>query len=242
MAKVVKSNIVNKEILELSIEHDEIYDGKIPLLYNHFKEGESQLLFIGLNPSFSDNIFSSFKSTNKDFESPWSNKNEYDIFFNSRKIESEDILKIIEIHENSIEHYPYFNKFKEIEKETKKKFTHIDLFHCRRTSQKKFIDDLLKYEKRNDYIKKSIKILEVLIKQISPKIIIIENTATRDFLIKYASFPDINSLDKESGTPKKDGIPIFYTSMLTGQRALDLGSYHRLIWHIKHCLTLLDIK
>jgi hypothetical protein len=242
MAQDVKSNVVNKEILELSIEHAVIYDGKIPLLYNHFETGESQLLFIGLNPSFSDNIFNSFKTKNKEFKSPWNNKNEYDNFFNSRKIESDDILKIIKVHENSIEYYPYFNKFKEIEKETKKKFAHIDLFHCRRTSQKRFIDDLLRYEKREDYIKKSIKILEVLIKQISPKIIIIENTATRDFLIEYSSFPNINTLDKDSGTPMKDGIPIFYTSMLTGQRALDLGSYHRLIWHVKHCLTLLDIK
>ena len=238
MASKIKSNIVNNDILELSKDHYEIFDGKIPILYNEFKKGEAQLLFIGLNPSFSDNIFSSFKPINKEFESPWSNKVEYDNFFNSRNIESKDILKIIEVHENSIEYYPYFNKFKEIAIETNMKFLHIDLFHCRRTSQKVLIDNLLKYPERDDYIQKSIKILKVLIEQISPKILIIENTATRNFLIDYASFPHVHSIDKKSGTPNKDGIPIFYTSMLTGQRALDLGSFNRLIWHINHCLTI----
>jgi hypothetical protein len=35
-----------------------------------------------------------------------------------------------------------------------------------------------------------------------------------------------------------ENIPIFFTSMLTGQRALDKGSYARLIWHIKYALRL----
>jgi len=31
-------------------------------------------------------------------------------------------------------------------------------------------------------------------------------------------------------------VPIFFTSMLTGQRALDNGSFERLIWHINFVL------
>ena len=31
-------------------------------------------------------------------------------------------------------------------------------------------------------------------------------------------------------------IPIFFTSMLSGQRALDRWSYERLIWHIEQAL------
>ena len=242
MTKVIKSNILNKDILELSKDHYEIFDGKIPILYNEFKKGESQLLFIGLNPSFSDNLINLFDNTEREYKAPWKTKDEYDIFFSAKEISIENIFNIIEVHENSIEHYPYFNKFKEIAEVTDLKFAHIDLFHCRRTSQKTFIKDLSKYQKREEFIKKSIEILIKVIEQISPKIIVIENTATRDFLIDYASFPKIQPLDKNIGTPTKDEIPIFYTTMLTGQRALDLGSFHRLMWHINHCLNLIDKK
>jgi hypothetical protein len=50
--------------------------------------------------------------------------------------------------------------------------------------------------------------------------------------------------DSEMGTHKiinqveLENIPIFFTSMLTDQRALDKGSYARLIWHIKYALRL----
>jgi hypothetical protein len=36
--------------------------------------------------------------------------------------------------------------------------------------------------------------------------------------------------------PILKNVPIFFTSMLTGQRALDNGSYERLIWHMKFVL------
>jgi hypothetical protein len=34
-----------------------------------------------------------------------------------------------------------------------------------------------------------------------------------------------------------ENVPVFFTSMLSGQRALDNGSYQRLIWHIKYVLN-----
>jgi len=52
--------------------------------------------------------------------------------------------------------------------------------------------------------------------------------------------------DDEIGTyriiknDKLKHTPVFFTSMLTGQRALDLGSYERLIWHILFVLKKLN--
>ena len=40
--------------------------------------------------------------------------------------------------------------------------------------------------------------------------------------------------------PNLNDTPIFFTSMLTGQRALDLGSYERLVWHIGFVLDELN--
>ncbi|MEK7256563.1 MAG: hypothetical protein AAB316_17540, partial [Bacteroidota bacterium] len=40
-------------------------------------------------------------------------------------------------------------------------------------------------------------------------------------------------MDKTIGTPRWEDIPVFFTSMLAGQRALDKGSFERLKWHLK---------
>ena len=237
MSKPIISNEQNENIFSLSRTYKEsIFKNRLPVLYNQFYKGNNQLLFIGLNPSFSDNSIKGLKKT----------KEEYLNFFSHKELKEEDIKKIIEVHENSLEEYPYFNKFKSIVRSLEKEninFAHIDLFHCRRTSQKDLIHQLeneLSKDDKDLFIYKSIEILENLILQISPKILIIENTATRDFLIKYSSFPEVYSINEKFGTPLlNQSVPVFYTSMLTGQRALDLGSFNRLIWHIKHCLSLL---
>ena len=49
--------------------------------------------------------------------------------------------------------------------------------------------------------------------------------------------------DEKLGTHKivnnsdLDNTPVFFTSMLTGQRALDKGSFERLNWHINFVLN-----
>jgi hypothetical protein len=238
MSKTIISNEQNENIFLLSRMYKEtIFQNRLPVLYNKFYNSKNQLLFIGLNPSFSDNSIKGLKKT----------KEEYLNFFSHKELNEEHIKEIIEVHENSLEEYPYFNKFKSVVRSLEKEntnFAHIDLFHCRRTSQKDLIHQLeneLSKDDKDFFISKSIEILENLILQISPKILIIENTATRDYLIKYSSFPEVYSINEKFGTPLlNQSVPVFYTSMLTGQRALDLGSFNRLIWHIKHCLSLLE--
>lgn len=63
----------------------------------------------------------------------------------------------------------------------------------------------------------------------------------------YTFEPEV---DKEFGTHKITGnnlfktrlvgTPVFFTSMLSGQRALDNGSYERLVWHIDFVLKKLS--
>jgi len=50
---------------------------------------------------------------------------------------------------------------------------------------------------------------------------------------KYSDFIGYDFIwDEELGTYTYKNNPFFFTSMLTGQRALDNGSFKRLIWHI----------
>ena len=88
---------------------------------------------------------------------------------------------------------------------------------------------------------------------VKPKIIIVCNTLVRDILLNKTVIKSCVSFSQDAksiysklsvpinekyGTPiinklaGQEDIPIFFTSMLSGQRALDLGSFDRLIWHI----------
>jgi hypothetical protein len=81
--------------------------------------------------------------------------------------------------------------------------------------------------------------LEKVIEEAKPKLFIVNNTLSRKFLGKDKVnnnnvWMDLDFVwDKKIGTYRYKNIPFYFTSMLTGQRALDLGSYERLIWQIK---------
>lgn len=228
MGKKIISNEVNQDILNLyKLYKGTVFNDRVPILYNEFEPDNNYILFIGLNPSFSDNLKGITNFTEK----------EYNDFFSKSDLNEDDVNKIIEMHEKTIQEYPYFQKFLEITKIAKLKFAHVDLFHCRITSQKSLAKNL---SNQPLYKKESVAILQKIIDQINPKIIVVENTLTRNILIdEFNLFPKLEDIDLSIGTPLYSGKPVFYTSMLTGQRALDLGSYQRLIWHIQHALKLI---
>ncbi len=65
--------------------------------------------------------------------------------------------------------------------------------------------------------------------------VVVNNTLSREFLGKNNAWLNYNFEENENiGTQTYKNIPFFFTSMLTGQRALDIGSFERLIWHINY--------
>jgi hypothetical protein len=76
------------------------------------------------------------------------------------------------------------------------------------------------------------------LKAIVPRAIVVTNAFGSEIVRKH--FADDLVWDEErghhwfSGGDKK--VPIFFSSMLSGQRALDRWSYERLVWHIKQSL------
>jgi hypothetical protein len=138
----------------------------------------------------------------------------------------------------------YFDKFKEISnKLDNTNWSHIDLLFVRETNQnnvKKLVYS--KDENILDFILQQLLLAKEMIEMIKPKIIIVNNTLARNLL----GFEDGNnwigykfSFSNDLGTHFIDNpesplykTPVFFTSMLTGQRALDIGSFRRLIWHI----------
>lgn len=142
---------------------------------------------------------------------------------------------------NHGEIHRYFKKFKEISRRVNIKWTHLDLLFLRETSQKivKAIEnDVVGLE----FFDKQLSISKKIIELAKPSILVVNNTYARDLLMsdRFTSLKFEFRFDEILGTERiinhetLSGVPTFFTSMLTGQRALDLGSYRRLIWHIEH--------
>ncbi|MEY3784343.1 MAG: hypothetical protein RLZZ230_665 [Candidatus Parcubacteria bacterium] len=56
----------------------------------------------------------------------------------------------------------------------------------------------------------------------------------RDYLKEDLVWDKKKGFHCYTGMEKK--VPVFFTSMLSGQRALDRWSYERLVWHIKQAV------
>jgi hypothetical protein len=100
-----------------------------------------------------------------------------------------------------------------------------------------------------DFIYKQLEISKQVIELARPKIIVVNNSLARKYLgldknidrneniwmnFTFDFDPNIGTYLISEGVLKN--TPVFFTSMLTGQRALDRGSYERLMWHINFVL------
>ena len=178
---------------------------------------KNSIMFIGINPSF-NNIENTgeFYNVNQDGES-----------------------------------HPYFNKFKEISKNSKLEWTHFDFLFFRETNQK-YIDELTKQKNGPEFIMEQLKISKKILCEAKPKILIVSNTKARHFMGFEKNKDQTQGVwmgfdfefDENIGTHKivnnleLKNTPVFFTSMLTGQRAIDNGSFERLKWHINYILKL----
>jgi len=142
--------------------------------------------------------------------------------------------------------YKYFKRFEEISEHANIRWSHLDMLTIRETNQNSVID-LVKKAEGLDFIWKHLLITKKILEQTEPKTIVVENSMARTLLGKDVDSTGNNKwlgyvfeFDENIGThritnqdSKLVGTPVFFTSMLSGQRALDNGSYERLKWHIK---------
>jgi len=179
------------------------------------------LIFIGINPSMTEEV-------------------------KKRLFEKNDIN--CEFHKLTYDKnidYRYFNKFFDISEKTGLNWGHLDILYHRETKQKK-VAELRKSERGKDFIYKQCMIskivLDKLIDENNPRIFIVNNTLAKELLGEYHLVKTENKSNRwigydfvwseNFGTYVFKNNAFFFTSMLTGQRALDNGSYQRLIWHI----------
>lgn len=191
-----------------------------------FNEGQKDIdiLFIGINPSYTKS------DPRKEF-------------YNKKNVQTLSYFK------------PFNNIIEELEKKrTNSKsltWSHLDMLVFRETQQSFIENKLLKTEEGNQFIFKQLIVSKQILEYLNPKIMVVSNTAARHFLGRDKfekkgkefgvwmgydfQFDDDLGTDKIINNSKIKSY-VFFTSMLSGQRALDKGSKQRLIWHIKSVL------
>ena len=214
---------------------------------------KNKILFIGINPSFDDK---NKKNKNIIKQEGEAFEGHHEIGYNQIFFD-EEISKKIPVKG----YQSYFKIFEEISskiderKEGYFSWTHFDALPFREVNQKNITNLINKNKNKIIYeiVEKFIKLSKQIIEEANPEIIVVSNAYVRNLFgyYDYVNKKEIENIpqmfstvfDPEFGTHKIDdegplkGKLVFFTSMLSGQRALDIGSRDRLIWHIKHCLN-----
>lgn len=213
---------INRKIIEFWKSQD--VSKRVPLIYSD-ELVQNALLFIGMNPSFS---VKGYKSILRG--TPYAHIQDLEEYFLFKNYTEDKLKAFSDIYKISKDTYQYFNKFRELSRDLKCEWEHIDLLYMRDTNQK-IVEKL--FVKNEPFINYQIDLTIHLIKKLTPKIIIIENA----FVSKILKSKLELVWHEEIGTYLfNNNIPVFLSGMLTGGRALDLGSLERLKWHLSFVL------
>jgi hypothetical protein len=246
---------INRRIIKLWTEESKNNDQDslsiVPqLLFNPHKiNKKGTLLYVGINPSFSSTNFKwlakKMGDIDRDIAVQLDNEKKVERFYSwaDDKVDDDYYSLLKKIEYFFIENYPYFKKANIIAEKCGLNLQSIDVFLNRETSQNCLKKAIFKNQKDlilTDFAKKQLEIFFESIKVIKPKAILVGNALASDIIKKYKT--DNIVFDEKIGTyflkEKGFSAPIFFSGMLSGQRALDNHSIERLEWHIKNCLNI----
>jgi hypothetical protein len=214
-------------------------DLKIPLMYPDLKK--RVLLFIGLNPSLS---LKGFRKIVKDTSYKTIDPIEF-YRWDNRKDLIRELEKRRKIERLATIKYDYFKKFPEIAGEAfagdTSRWEHIDLFFNHETNQKDFEKKILKNKELKSFVNAQLDLSKKLIGYVEPQAIVVVNALAAEIFEGRLKDEFPLKWNDEYGCHvtvlRQRSIPILLASMLTGQRAMDKGSYRRLKWHIKKAIN-----
>lgn len=203
----------------------------------------AKVLFLGLNPAWKaeDDI--------KGFRWPMATK------IDEKFTPDADVIKV---HREAVlktkKGYPYFyykefyKMFSEDEStlyDSKPYWNSIDLLQYRSTSQTELYDffdwkgnNISSIKKEyNEFIQGQIDISKELIDMLNPEIIVVCSAFARDIIFFMLHLEYDSSFDPTLGCWNIEWRKYIFTSMLSGQRALDNGSKKIIQWHIQNLLS-----
>ena len=156
-------------------------------------------------------------------------------------IDSADILGERTFGDLKPDAYPYFRAIANMANSVGAPlYSYLDLLGIRSNSQAIIKENVNKKSKFKVFCEKQVDMAVRAMRMAKPKVIVVCNALARDLLNGHDGFKTV--FDDNIGTDvvvsrnELEGTPVFFTSMLSGQHSLDVGSRKRLIWHIKQVL------
>lgn len=190
-------------------------------------ETECDLLFVGINPSYTEK--EEIKASQPDYS-----RNTIRAYFKPFGDIHNELRETLSIDQYS-------------------NWTHLDLFVHRETNQNE-LKKLMSDDSGRGFIMESLDIAKQRLTHIKPKVIVISNALAREFSGKNRGIDkkggaygiwmglEFDKMDEEFGSFKVKNVKelanthFLFSSMLSGQRALDVGSRERLVWQVKRIL------
>lgn len=123
-------------------------------------------------------------------------------------------------------------------------WTHVDLFYIRETNQRRVLPWVASGETLNDFGRRQWKITWRIIQALEPSIIIVCNAAASRIFERETTAGGLLDWSDKTGChllQLKKSTPVFFSSMLSGQRALDIYNRRRMAWHLRFACDQLDI-
>lgn len=209
----------NEEILK------DFYGGKnkvlSPMVFSEDEKiSDIDILFVGMNPSFSEQTITKYKVKPSIF------------YFNNYDLKKDEMIKYEKIPKDD----SFFNKINEVSGKYSKKI--IDLFFIRKTNQKDFVNNFMK--KYEDFANAQLELSLSLMRDSNLKLIVVVNAKATEIIKERYNIQE-DDFDDEIGTYRikinNKKVPVIFSGMLSGQRALDNGSFRRLKWQIDSILS-----
>ena len=207
---------------------------RIPLLRQSYRC--NGILFIGFNPSYDKKKLEKYAKQLK------YNKLTLSRIFRLQDLTVKTLNTAIAIEEIARAEHQYFQKSKNLAEICGLPWEHIDLFQLRMTNEKMTLGHLTKKCILTSFAKEQLRVTVELIDNINPKIIaVLSANGRKIFFGEISGFPDFqerrSEFDNDHGfhwyTIGQRKVPLFFSGMLSGGRALDTGSYERLRWHLR---------
>lgn len=191
-----------------------------PLFYPDHASWE--LLFVGINPSFSEQETAKRAAGVADISK----------FYRWNEFQEKHIPQMAEIQGRFLDSLQYFKPMQVIAQEVQLQWAHLDLYPLRQTNQKK----ALAYLKANERLRERLEnLFKVTIHRLKPDIIVVANADASKCVKRL--FDGSLTFDEGVGFHRLEmegkNTAVFFSSMLSGQRALDTGSMERLRWHVR---------
>lgn len=112
---------------------------------------------------------------------------------------------------------------------------HFDLF-CFRMTSSTFVKNQMRTGGHEGFYGEQLEVAGKIIASRQPKAILVNNAFASDLVFKFMLKKEEQGFDLEIGTHRLNGIPIFFSRMLSGPSPLDKGSRARLAWQVGRCL------